>query len=167
MQEISRKLKQAKFPVIAAIHGYALGAGSEFALSCDLVYAGADTKIGFPEVGVGLSIGCGITHLLPKTVGLMKAKELVFLGELIGAQEAKNLGLINDVVPNERLAEKVDAVAYRLIEQPQLALEKAKIALNQGIQSDIESAYDLETEHAVALRAHPDAKEKAESFRER
>ena len=86
-------------PVIAAVHGYALGAGCEFALGCDLVVADETAQFGFPEVGVGLSVTGGISSLLPRAIGPARAKELLVLGERFGAGRAAELGLVNRVVP--------------------------------------------------------------------
>src|SRR5215471_20194463 len=94
-QDVTRLVRQAPFPVIAAVHGYALGAGCEFALCSDLVVAASDAQFGFPEVSVGLGVTGGISRLLPLAVGMARAKELVLLGEDYSAAQALELGLIN------------------------------------------------------------------------
>lgn len=165
VQDVTRKIRQAPFPVIAAVHGYALGAGCEFALGCDLIYATKNTEFGFPEVSVGLSVTGGISHILPKIIGLVKAKELLFLGKRFGAKEAQNVGLINKTVEPDELENEVIKVAKVLHNLPQLALSRAKIALNHGVQTDIETAYEMEIDHALAVALSLDAKLGAEKFR--
>jgi len=164
IQDVAKKIRNANFPVIANVHGYALGAGCEFALSCDLIYATDDAEFGFPEVSVGLSIGCGISHDLPKIVGPAKAKELLFFSNRISSFEAKKMGLINHIFQKEYLNKEINKNANELIKRPTAALTKAKVLLNKGIQSDIESAYKLETEHAVSLVMSNEAKNRAKAF---
>ncbi|MGH9304462.1 MAG: enoyl-CoA hydratase/isomerase family protein, partial [Acidimicrobiales bacterium] len=97
LQDVTRKIQQLPVPAIAAVQGFALGAGCEFALSCDLVLAHPDAIFGFPEVEVGLSVTGGISYLLPHLVGPAKAKELVLFGTRVDATEALRLGLVNAV----------------------------------------------------------------------
>src|SRR3954468_4205595 len=95
LQEVTRRIRGLSIPVIAAVHGHAVGAGAEFALGCDLVVAAEGTRFRFPEVGLGLSVTGGVTKLLPLFVGPVKAKELLLLGDAIDADEAMRLGLVN------------------------------------------------------------------------
>ncbi|WP_404455119.1 enoyl-CoA hydratase/isomerase family protein [Virgibacillus necropolis] len=165
LQDVTRKIRKATCPVIAAVHGYALGAGCEFALCCDLIIADNNTEFGFPEVSVGLSVTGGISHLLPMTVGLTKAKELLLLGERFTAKEAKVLGLINFVVDSGELEEAAMKLAIRLSNLPQVSLSKAKFVLNHGSQSTIESAYELEVEHVLSTTFSDEAEKAAEKFK--
>ncbi|MBG9940927.1 enoyl-CoA hydratase/isomerase family protein [Brevibacillus formosus] len=167
IQDITRKIQRVPFPVIAAVHGYALGAGCEFALGCDLIIAAQDAEFGFPEVSVGLSVTGGISHMLPIAIGLVRAKELLFSGERFGASQALQLGLINKVVDHKVLAEEADKWAKRLAELPQVALAKAKFALNRGAQCDLEAAFELEIEHALATVQTIESKQAAEGFRKK
>lgn len=167
IQDITRKIQRVPFPVIAAVHGYALGAGCEFALGCDLIIAAQDAEFGFPEVSVGLSVTGGISHMLPIAIGLVRAKELLFSGERFGASQALQLGLINKVVDHKELAEEADKWAKRLAELPQVALAKAKFALNRGAQCDLEAAFELEIEHALATVQTIESKQAAEWFRKK
>lgn len=164
IQDVTRKIRQAPFPVIAAVHGYALGAGCEFALCCDLIIAEKDAEFGFPEVSVGLSVTGGISHILPMAVGLVKAKELLFLGERFTGEKAKNIGLINYVVDSGELTNKAMELAIRLSKLPQSSLSKAKFVLNNGSQVNIESAFDMEIEHVLSTSRSKDADEAAEKF---
>lgn len=165
IQDITRLIRRAPFPVVAAVHGYALGAGCEFALCSDLVVAADDAVFGFPEVGVGLSITGGISHILPLAVGLAKAKELVLLGGRFGATEARQWGLVNSVVPRAELMDEALRLARTLADLPRKALGLAKIALDRGPQNDLGCALELETLHALETRGSTEAAQAAASFR--
>jgi 2-(1,2-epoxy-1,2-dihydrophenyl)acetyl-CoA isomerase len=167
MQDVTRKVRQATFPVVAAVHGYALGAGCEFALASDLVVAARDATFGFPEVGVGRSVTGGISHILPLAVGLVRAKELVLLGEHFGAERACELGLVNRVVEPEELEGAAWELAERLRDLPPAAVARAKFALDRGVQSDIGTAYEVETDYAVAARRSGEMERANEAFRKR
>src|ERR1700685_241396 len=134
IQDVTREIRRFPGPVIAAVHGYALGAGCEFALGCDLVVAGQDAQFGFPEVSVGLSVTGGISRLLPLLVGPVRAKELLFLGERFGAARALELGLVNRVAPAGQHEQVAAGIAARLRDQPALALALAKQALDRGAE---------------------------------
>jgi enoyl-CoA hydratase/carnithine racemase len=167
MQDVTRLIRQAPFPVIAAVHGYALGAGCEFALCCDLVVASSDAQFGFPEVGVGLGVTGGISRLLPLAVGMARAKELVLLGERFGAGRALELGLVNRVVePGQHLRYAME-LAARLRDRPRGALARAKLALDLGPESGTEAAFEVEIANALALHQGSDAQDAARVFRER
>lgn len=167
VQDVTRMVRQAPFGVIAAVHGYALGAGCEFALCCDLIVAARDAVFGFPEVSVGLGVTGGISRLLPLTVGPARAKELVLLGERFGADEALRLGLINRVVePGEQLKVAMD-LAAALRDRPRRALARAKLALDLGPEHGIEAAYEVEIANALALHNAPDAAQAAAAFQRR
>jgi len=165
MQDVTRGIRQSPFPVIAAVHGYALGAGCEFALCCDLVVASSDAAFGFPEVQVGRSMTGGITHVLPLAVGLVRAKELVLLGERFGAEKAESLGLINAVVEPEELEEAALGIARRISGLPRGAVSRAKFAVDRGAQSDIGAAYEVEVDYALAARRSGESVRAAEEFR--
>lgn len=167
VQDVTRTIRQSPFPVIAAVHGYALGAGCEFALCCDLIVAASDAVFGFPEVGVGLGVTGGISHILPLVVGQAKAKELVLLGERFGAPEALRLNLINRVTEPDQLAGNVAGLASQLRDQPSGALARAKLALDLGPQIGLDAAYELEISNALALHQGPDARTAALAFRHR
>lgn len=166
VQDVTRLVRQAPFPAIAAVHGYALGAGCEFALCCDLVAASRDAVFGFPEVSVGLGVTGGISRLLPLTVGMAKAKELVLLGERFSAAQALELGLINWVAEEGKHLDSAMDVAARLRDKPRAALARAKIALNLGPEVGLEAAFETEIGNALALHAGADAREAARAFRD-
>jgi 2-(1,2-epoxy-1,2-dihydrophenyl)acetyl-CoA isomerase len=159
IQEVTRSIRRFPGPVIAAVHGYALGAGCEFALGCDLVVAAEDAQFGFPEVSVGLSVTGGISRLLPLLVGPVRAKEMLLLGERFSAARALELGLVNQVVPAGEHEQAAAAMATRLRDQPRLATALAKQALDRGADCALEEAMAAEVDFAaltVAREAVPD-----------
>lgn len=167
IQDVTRKIRQAPFPVLASVHGYALGAGCEFALCCDLIIASHDAQFGFPEVGVGLGVTGGISSILPWTVGLAKAKELVLLGERFSAREALELRLINAVTPPGDHLNYALELAGRLRDRPRRALALAKSVLDRGAHSSIDVAFDNEVVNSLALHESPDAVKAVSEFRNR
>jgi enoyl-CoA hydratase/carnithine racemase len=165
VQDVTRKIRRAPYPVIAAVHGYALGAGCEFALCSDLVVASRSAEFGFPEVDVGLSVTGGISHVLPLAVGLARAKELVLLGERFGAERAERLGLVNWVVEPDELEGVALEKASKLRDRPFLARALAKYALDRGAQAGIDAAYEVEVDHALMTTRSDDVARAAELFR--
>src|ERR1700761_9063227 len=155
IQDVTRAIRRFPGPVIAAVHGYALGAGCEFALGCDLVVAAEDAQFGFPEVSVGLSVTGGISRLLPLLVGPVRAKELLLLGERFGAHRARELGLVNQVAPAGEHEKGAAGIAARLRDRPALALALAKQALDRGAESALEEAMAAEVDFA-ALTVAPE-----------
>jgi len=156
IQEVTRAIRRFPGPVVAAVHGYALGAGCEFALGCDLVVAAEDAQFGFPEVSVGLSVTGGISRLLPLLVGPVRAKELLLLGDRFGAARAVELGLVNRVAPAGQHEQTAAGIADRLAGQPALALALAKQALDRGVDCALEEAMAAEVDFA-ALTVTPAA----------
>jgi 2-(1,2-epoxy-1,2-dihydrophenyl)acetyl-CoA isomerase len=149
IQEVTRAIRRFPGPVVAAVHGYALGAGCEFALGCDLVIAAADAQFGFPEVSVGLSVTGGISRLLPLLVGPIRAKELLLLGDRFDAAAAREMGLVNRVTAAGEHEGAAREVAARLVAQPALALALAKQALDRGADCALEEAMAAETDFAA------------------
>jgi 2-(1,2-epoxy-1,2-dihydrophenyl)acetyl-CoA isomerase len=149
IQEVTRAIRRFPGPVVAAVHGYALGAGCEFALGCDLVVASQDTWFGFPEVSVGLSVTGGISRLLPLLVGPLRAKELVLLGERFDAAAAREMGLVNRLADPGEHEGAASELAARLAAQPALALALAKQALDRGADCALEEAMSAETDSAA------------------
>lgn len=138
LQEITQMIVEMPAPVIASVNGYALGAGCEIAMNCDLMLAADTAVFGFPEVKVGLSITQGTSYYLPRMVGLAKAKELLFFSENFSAEKALELGLVNKVVPHDQLADETDKWAEELLKKSPTALVAAKELLNQGVDSQLE-----------------------------
>ncbi len=131
-------------PTIAMINGFCLGGGLEVAMGCDIRIASDDAKLGQTEINVGILPGCGGTQRLSRLVGLAKAKELVFTGKIIGAQEAERIGLVNMVVKKESLLDETTAMAKAITEKSPLTLKVAKLVMNKGFETDLGSALNLE-----------------------
>jgi enoyl-CoA hydratase/carnithine racemase len=155
IQDVTRAIRRFAGPVVAAVHGYALGAGCEFALGCDLVVAAERTWFGFPEVSVGLTVTGGISRLLPLLVGPLLAKELVLLGERFDAARARELGLVNRVCPEGEHERTAAGLAERLRDLPPLALGLAKQALDRGADCALEEAMAAETDFAALTLPGP------------
>jgi enoyl-CoA hydratase len=149
LQEVQRVIMALGKPLIAAVPGYALGGGCEFAMSCDIRIAAESAKFGFPETDVGLTITTAGTKLLAQIVGLGKAKELVFTGDFIDAHEAKAIGLANKVVTTESLMDETMAMARRIGEKSPLALKLSRIAIDQGLHSSFEQTLEMEAGHLL------------------
>ena len=160
-------IEQIGKPVIAAIAGFALGGGCELAMCCDLRIAAETAQFGQPEIRVGLIPGAGGTQRLPRLIGMTKAKELIMVGEFIGAQEAKQLGLVNAVVPPDKLLEEAKNLAVKLIQRPPFGLRLAKMVMNMGAGRDLQSALALEREAFAMLFATEDQKEGIKAFGEK
>jgi enoyl-CoA hydratase/carnithine racemase len=165
IQDVTRLVRRLSAPVIAAVHGYALGAGCEFALCSDLVVAGESTQFGFPEVGVGLSVTGGISHVLPMAVGFARAKELLLLGERFSAEAASRWGLVNEVVPDDEVLPRAMKLARRIAERSPVAVAVAKQALDLGPGGSMETALTFETYHAQLAMPSEGAAAGAERFR--
>jgi len=160
-------IEQLGKPVIAAIAGYALGGGCELAMCCDLRIAADTAKFGQPEIRVGLIPGAGGTQRLPRLIGMTKAKELIMIGEYIGAEEARELGLVNAVVPAEKLLEEAKNLAAKLAQRPPFGLRLIKMVMNMGADRDLQSALALEREAFAMLFATEDQKEGVRAFNEK
>jgi enoyl-CoA hydratase len=149
LQEVQRVVMDLGKPLIAAVRGYALGGGCEFALSCDIRIAAEDAQFGFPETEVGLTITTAGTKLLAQIVGLGKAKELVFTGDYINAQEAMRIGLANSLASAERLLDEALSMAHRIAEKSCLSLKLSRIAIDQGLHASFEQTLELEASHLL------------------
>lgn len=167
LQDVTRRLRALPQPVLAAVHGYAIGAGAEFALGCDLILAADDATFAFPEVGLGLSVTGGASRLLPQLVGPLKARELVLFGDRLDAAAAERLGLVNWVVPADELLERALKWATRLAAQPAGATALAKRALDRGPDGTLETALELEVSHALVTEHTPEVAQATEEFRSR
>ena len=159
LQEIQRMIMSLGKPLIAAVQGYALGGGCEFAMSCDIRIATEDAKFGFPETEVGLTVTTAGTKLLTQIVGLGKAKELVFTGEFVDAHEALRIGLANKVVPAQRLIDEALGMANKIGEKSPLALKLSRIAIEQGLHSSFEQILEIEANHLLICISAQNQKE--------
>ena len=140
------KIENFKRPVIAAINGFCLGGGCELAMSCDIRLASANATFGQPEVGLGITPGCGGTQRLARLVGLGKAKEMLYTARgNYSAQDAKDMGLVNDVYETvEELQEAALALAQEIAAQAPIVVALVKEAVNVGMQTDLNSALKFE-----------------------
>lgn len=159
LQEVQRMIMSLGKPLIAAVQGYALGGGCEFAMSCDIRIATEDAKFGFPETEVGLTVTTAGTKLLTQIVGLGKAKELVFTGEFVDAHEALRIGLANKVVPAEMLIDEALGMANKIGEKSPLALKLSRIAIEQGLHSSFEQILEIEANHLLICISAQNQKE--------
>ena len=150
LQEYQRVVLNLGKPLIAAVRGYALGGGLEFALSCDIRIASEDARFGFPETGVGLTITSAGTKLITQLVGLGKAKELIFTGEFIDAREALRIGLVNRVAAGADLMADALEMAAGIGKRSPLALRLSRIAVDQGLHAGFDEILELEAAHLLA-----------------
>jgi enoyl-CoA hydratase/carnithine racemase len=166
LQESFRIVSRVPKPVIAAITGYALGGGYELALCADFRVLGSKAKIGQPEILLGVIPGAGGTQRLARLVGPAKAKDLVFTGRHVGAEEALEIGLADAVVPDAEVYETAVAMARKFAAGPPLALAAAKRAIDEGLELPIDEALALETRLFAELFDTEDQKTGMSSFLE-
>jgi len=162
-----RTIEECAKPVIAMVNGYALGGGTETSLACDFVYASDKAKFGLPEVGLGIFPGFGGTQRLPRYIGQPRAKELVYTGRMISAQEAYDWGLVNKVIPHESLMEEVMKLATEIMKQGQVALRLAKRAMNEGTYQPLAEGLRVERDVFVECFETEDRKEGMAAFIEK
>ncbi|WP_330640701.1 enoyl-CoA hydratase/isomerase family protein [Anaerovorax odorimutans] len=143
---LNLRLENLKIPVIAAINGYALGGGLELAMACDIRIASEKAKMGLPEVSLGVICGAGGTQRLPRIVGEAVAKEMIFTGKKVNAEEALSIGLVNRVVPPEKLMDTALELAAAIERNGQIAVGTAKAAINFSGTSDLEEGCLFERE---------------------
>jgi enoyl-CoA hydratase len=160
-------IEAAPFPVLAAVNGFALGGGCELALACDLIYASDKAKLGQPEVKLGVIPGFGGTQRLARRVGLAKARELIYTGDMIGADEALRIGLVNAVFPAAELLDRVREIAGKIAQQGPLAIASAKRVLLRGEDADLVGANELEAASFAALFGSDDQREGMAAFLEK
>ncbi len=165
--EVTRLLERMEKPVIAAINGYALGGGCELALACDVRIASEKARIGLPEVGLGIFPGFGGTQRLTRLLGRGRASELIFTGDPVEAKEAERIGLVNRVVPPERLLEKAKAMGRKLIQRGPLALRLAKNAIHQSQETGLSSGLAYEVEAFSLVHSTEDKVEGLKAFTEK
>ena len=140
------RLENLSKPVIAAINGFALGGGCELAMACDIRIASEKAKFGQPEVGLGITPGFGGTQRLPRIVGISKAMELILTAKVIGAAEAKAIGLVSEVYPPEELMPKALELANAICANAQIAVQESKRCIRMGMQTDIATGSAFEAE---------------------
>lgn len=166
-QEIFFKLEQLTKPVIACVNGFALGGGCEIAMSCDFIYASDKAKFGQPEINLGIIPGFGGTQRLLRLVGRAKAKELCMTGEMLDAQQAKELGLVAKVFPADQLMAETMKTANLLATRSESALRAIKHVVDRGSDVDLKSGCAFEAEAFGVCFASQDAKEGVSAFLEK
>lgn len=157
-QDVFSRLEQLPQPTIAAINGYALGGGCELAMSCDFRVCAEDSQLGQPEIKLGVIPGAGGTQRLPRLVGPARAKDIIFSGRFVGAEEAERIGLVDRVVPADAVYETAVAMAEDLARGPAVALMAAKQAIHNGLETDIRTGLLIERQAFAALFASEDQK---------
>ncbi|MDD4802816.1 MAG: short-chain-enoyl-CoA hydratase [Syntrophomonas sp.] len=166
-QEVFRMIEALEKPVIAAVNGFALGGGCELAMCCDFRIASTKAKFGQPEVGLGITPGFGGTQRLPRLVGSGMAKQLLYTADIIDANEALRIGLVNSVVEPEELMDFVKKIAKRIVSKAQVAVRLSKVAANEGMQTDIDRGMTIEADAFGLCFATNDQKEGMSAFVEK
>lgn len=164
---VFRKIEKLPIPVIAAVNGFALGGGCELSLSCDIRVASENAVFAQPETGLGITPGFGGTQRLARTIGIGKAKELLYTCGKVKADEALALGLVNAVYPADQLMEECLKLAGKIARNAPIAVRAAKKAVNDGIQVDIDSAIAIEAEQFGSCFETEDQKNAMEAFCEK
>ncbi len=162
-----QKLEEFPLPTIAAITGYALGGGCELAMACDLRIVGESSRLGQPEVGLGIIPAAGGTQRLPRLVGLGKAKELIYTGTIVEAAEALRIGLVNEVVGDDQVLAAAAAMAAQIARQGTLALRLAKVALNASSRTGQDTGFLVEQLAQAVLFESEDKHARMTDFLER
>lgn len=166
-QAVFNKLADLPQPVIAAVNGFALGGGCELALACDFVYASEKAKFGQPEINLGIIPGFGGTQRLSRRVGLSMAKELCLTGEMIGAEEARRIGLVNKIFAPEELMDAAIKAAAGMATKGRVALREIKDVVEKGYDMDLLKACAWEADRFGVCFASPDQKEGMSAFLEK
>jgi enoyl-CoA hydratase len=164
---VMRSLENLPIPVIAAVNGFALGGGTELALACDLIIAADKAKFGQPEINLGIIPGFGGTQRLARRIGLPRARELIYSGDMIDAETAYRCGLANKVVPLVDLMTEAKSLAQKLATKPPVAIQQAKEAINAGVDMDLENGCRFENDAFALSFATEDKKEGMTAFLEK
>ena len=163
-QLVTATVENVKQPTIAAINGFALGGGCELAMSCDIRIAANTAKMGQPEVTIGIPPGWGGTQRLMRIVGIAKAKELVYTGKMIKADEAREMGLVNQVVELSSLMDETMKMAQAIASNSSIAVRMSKAAINKGRNADLDTGLGVELLAWRNCFTHPDREERMTNF---
>ena len=164
---LMRRIEKLEIPTIAAVNGFALGGGCELAMACDIIVASEKAKFGQPEVTLGITPGFSGSQRLPRRVGVAKAKELIFSGKMIKADEAERIGLVNAVFAPEELMNGALEMARSFTKNAPIAVKYSKACIDRGMQMDIDDAIALENELFGMCYATADQKEGMTAFLEK
>lgn len=167
LQEVARLIRGADKVVVASVCGYALGAGCEIALDCDLVVAAEDARFGFPETRAGMSVTGGVTKLLAQAIGAARARDLFLTGRFLDAEEAYEIGMVNRLVPAGEADEAAEALVREVLRGAPLAVLAHKRLAQQALEADMGATLNLEKQTIGVLCASEDAREAASAFVEK
>ena len=162
-----RRLEQLPKPVVAAIEGYALGGGLEVALGCDFRYLSATATVGLPEITLGIIPGAGGTQRLTRLIGMRPAREMIYSGRFVKADEALALGIADRVLQPDALLDEAMGYAAAWAKGPTVALGSAKTAINEGLGRPLDDGLDVEVEAFAHCFAAEDAREGTAAFLEK
>jgi enoyl-CoA hydratase/carnithine racemase len=164
LQESFTAVAKIPKPVVAAVTGYALGGGLELALCADFRVAGESARVGQPEILLGIIPGAGGTQRLPRLVGPARAKDIVYTGRFVGAQEALAIGLVDKVVPDAEVYRAARDLVSRYATGPAAALRAAKQAIDDGLEVNLDTGLEIERLHFAGLFATEDQRTGMRSF---
>jgi len=162
-----RRIELLEIPTIAAVNGFALGGGCELAMACDIILASEKAKFGQPEVGLGITPGFSGTQRLARRIGAARAKELIFSGKMIKAEEAKEMGLVNAVHAPEALMDAAMEMAQSFAKNAPIAVKYSKACIDRGLQTDLDSGIAMENELFAMCFGTEDQKEGMTAFLEK
>jgi enoyl-CoA hydratase len=166
-QKLYNDIEHLPMPVIAMINGFCLGGGNELAMSCDIRIASENAKFGQTELNIGVIPGGGGTQRLPRLIGWGRAKEMIYTGRIIDAAEAERIGLVDKVVPQDKLKETVDQLAENIASKSPLILKLAKKAINTGMHTDLTAGLSYEKDNFALCFATEDHTEGVAAFMEK
>lgn len=159
-----RRIERLEIPTIAAVNGFALGGGCELAMACDIILASEKAKFGQPEVTLGITPGFSGTQRLARRIGAARAKELIFSGRMVKADEAKEMGLVNAVYSPEALMESAVAMAKSFAKNAPIAVKYSKACIDRGLQTDLDTGIAIENELFAMCFGTEDQKEGMTAF---
>ncbi len=167
VEPVVEMLADYEKPVIAMVNGFALGGGCEMTLACDFIFVSENSELGLPEINRGLLPGWGGTQRLPRRIGLPLAKKMILTGDTVNGNEAKEIGLADEVFPMDELEGAVMAFVEKLSSKPPLGLRKIKTAINKGVDTDLQSGLKIEQEALGFLLGTEDFQEGIAAFMEK
>lgn len=163
-QRVTATIESLPQPTIAAVNGFALGGGCEVAMSCDIRLAADSARLGQPEVTIGIPPGWGGTQRLMRIVGIAKAKELVYSGRMVAAEEARQIGLVNAVYPAADLMGEALKLASKIAANSDMGVRMSKLAINHGRNADLETGLNIELLAWRNCFTHPDRERRMTAF---
>jgi len=166
-QNVFNQMEEMDKPIIAAVNGFALGGGTEIAMACDFIYASSKAKFGQPEINLGIIPGFGGTQRLPRLVSKSYAMEIILTGDMIDAQEAKRIGLINKIVEEGSVLDAAMETAKKIASKGRIAVKMAKECVNKGQDVDLRDGLYIEREAFSILCSTDDQKEGVGAFLEK